>query len=856
MNTKTTSQFLHHALGLILLSVLVLGSASPARAAQRCYVKADAAGLNDGTSWGDANTNLQSALVNPNCTEVWVAAGTYRPATDGDRAKSFVLKNGVSIYGGFDGGETLLTERDPVANVTILSGELGEAGTADNSFHVVVGSGTGSTAVLDGFTITGGHADGLPGVGGGVYNVAGTPSLANLIFTGNSATDKGGAMFNDLASPALTNVTFSSNTASQGGAIYNHNSNPTLTNATFSLNSTNDLGGAVYNHNSSPTLTTGAFTSNSAVSGGAMYNYASSPNLTGVTFSGNSAIAGGGAMYNYLGSSPILKRVTFSGNSANLGGGAMYNHLNSNPNLANARFLSNTSNDLGGGMYNNNSSPVLTVATFKANAAVNKGGGIFNAGSSPSLTSVNFVANLATRGAGMWNEAGSSPSLTKVNFNKNKASDSGGGMFNAGGSPTLVNVTFSGNTAAAGGGMANSSSSSLTLRDVTFATNSAVNGGGMWNEASSSSLNGVTFRANSAISNGGAIFNNFSDLSLTNATFSGNKAAQHGGMLYVNSSSPVLKNVTARSNTAALGGGVYASLGTLIITNSILYGNTGGEISSTGTTVDVTYSIVKGGYAGTGNLNANPLLMSLANYGGLTKTMPLRLGSPAIDAGDNTTCPATDQRGVVRSKDGDGDGTATCDMGATESSRGTLTYPSVAAEDGWIIETNETSEVGGGFNATSAAIFLGDRIDDRQYRSILSFNTASLPDTASITSATLRIRRARVVGTNPFTTHGNILADVYKGAFSDDAALQKEDFQAAAGLTGAITITDTPVSGWYSGAMPTANYPFINKTGTTQFRLRFTLDDDDDLSADYLQIFSGNAAAVYQPVFVVIYYAP
>ncbi|HUE98485.1 MAG TPA: choice-of-anchor Q domain-containing protein, partial [Anaerolineales bacterium] len=371
------------------------------------FVKADASGANNGSSWEDAYTSLQDALsASVSGDQIWVAAGTYYPTAGTDQSATFALQDGVSIYGGFAGTEISLTERNPVANVTILSGDIGTpANMDDNSYHVVTGSDTNSTAVLDGFMITSGNAldDPLKPWGGGLFNETGSPTLANLVISGN--------------------------TASYGGGMYNYNSSPTITNTTFSSNSAQERAGG---------------------------------------------------MYNIQGSNSILRNVTFSGNSA------------------------------------------------------------------------------ATRGGGMTTST-SSPSLTNVTFNENTA-QRGGALHNAvAGDPILTHVTFSGNTA-------------------------TVAGGAIYNEDSNP-----------------------------------------------------------------------------IITNSILYNNSGGEIHDVDSTPVVTHSIVEGGYTGTGNFDQDPLLGSLQNNGGLTETMALGVGSPAIDAGNDANCPDTDQRGVTRPQG------IHCDIGAYEA---------------------------------------------------------------------------------------------------------------------------------------------------------------------------------------------
>ena len=175
----------------MLLTLLVSAQrVTPARATGECYVKWNAAGTNNGASWTNAYTDLQSALGASPCTEVWVAAGTYKPTTGTDRTATFQLKNGVAVYGGFAGTETARDQRNPATNVTILSGDIGNDAadaTATNSYHVVTGA-TGAT--LDGFTITAGNANGADPNDQRRRDVqhCSSPTLTNVTFSGNSAT--------------------------------------------------------------------------------------------------------------------------------------------------------------------------------------------------------------------------------------------------------------------------------------------------------------------------------------------------------------------------------------------------------------------------------------------------------------------------------------------------------------------------------------------------------------------------------------------------------------------------------------------------------------------------------------------
>lgn len=270
----------------------------------------------------------------------------------------------MKIYGGFDGTETLLTQRNWSTQTTVLSGDIGTIGeVADNSYHVVTGSGVDINTLLDGFTITGGNAIlDADSNGGGIYNINGSPTLNHLIITNNHAK-WGAGMYNEEGSPILTNITFSDNFAMiQGAGMYNVNSNPLLTNVTFVNNQAYDprpssgwSGGGMYNLDSNPVLMNVAFVENSGYEGGGMYNNGSSPILTNVSFIDNAAIGigatgGGGGMGNSWGSSPVLTNVTFSGNSAWRMGGGMFCDGVSNPVLMNVNFINNSGDVNGGGI--------------------------------------------------------------------------------------------------------------------------------------------------------------------------------------------------------------------------------------------------------------------------------------------------------------------------------------------------------------------------------------------------------------------------------------------------------------------------------------------------------------------------
>jgi predicted outer membrane repeat protein len=308
-------------------------------------------------------------------------------------------------------------------------------------------------------------------------------------------------------------------------------------------------------------------------------------------------------------------------------------------------------NENGGGMYNNSSSPTLTNVTFSSNSAYGGGGGMYNGSSSnPTLTDVTFSGNSAGGGGGMQNYNSSNPTLMNVTFSSNWA-HSGGGMQNwQSSSPQLMNVTFSGNVVfeGDGGGMFNALSSP-TLTNVTFSSNWAISfgGGGMSNDTSSPTLTNVTFSSNWAKVTGGGMENYLSNPTLTNVTFSGNSATNSGGGM----------NNSYKSSPA-------------MIHNTIFWGNAAGSgaqiyNADAGSKPFMAYDVVQGGCPSGSTctiiITADPKLGTLGNYGGFTWTIPILPGSSAIDTGYDTTCPATDQRGVTRPQG------AHCDIGAFEA---------------------------------------------------------------------------------------------------------------------------------------------------------------------------------------------
>ncbi|NLX15003.1 MAG: hypothetical protein GXY44_15320 [Phycisphaerales bacterium] len=250
--------FRKSSVGFIVM--LVLTSALSAQTVW--YVDDDASGANDGTSWTDAFVELQSALaVAASGDEIRVAQGIYKPDYNvntgmrtGNRTMSFQLINGVAIKGGYAGvGSADPDARDFTVYETVLSGDLAGNDTDDsayhggpdfvhaieNSYHVVTTSGTDITAILDGFTITGGYAygSGVNRHGAGIYNISGSPRILNCTIRANASDSNGGGMYNADGDPTLINCQFIRNDSKvgvgSGGGLFNTNSHPTIINCSF-----------------------------------------------------------------------------------------------------------------------------------------------------------------------------------------------------------------------------------------------------------------------------------------------------------------------------------------------------------------------------------------------------------------------------------------------------------------------------------------------------------------------------------------------------------------------------------------------------------------------------------------------
>ena len=335
----------------------------------RLYVAAN--GTGQGTSWADASPDLGEVLYNSGCavnvSEIWIADGTYLPTSDSmgnttpadPRNKVFFLRNGVSLYGGFAGGETTLAARPPMpsqfASNTILSGNIGIAGdSTDNSYHVLQATNLTATTRLDRLVIEQGVGAwwgiALNGQGGGLLATGSNIEVSSCTFRHNYATLGG------------------------GGAVYS-TGNTLFTGCLFEHNTANDDGGAIYTAITSNTPITSIFKK--------------------CLFIGNKAQSDGGAVHTFGGTwlmnTTRLLGCGFLHNQATTGwGGAVsveagYNRLN-NTTIQNSIFYHNSALTSKGGeaiAFRNDPTNVImggevANCSFYGNGGINNGGSVID----------------------------------------------------------------------------------------------------------------------------------------------------------------------------------------------------------------------------------------------------------------------------------------------------------------------------------------------------------------------------------------------------------------------------------------------------------------------------------------------
>lgn len=361
-------------------------------------------------------TTLQAALDAAKAGQtVWVGPGTYP-------AKGLSMK-----------GKALKLASTQGESKTTIDGQ--SQGTV---IYFTAGEQAGS--ILQGFTVKGGVAScNLPTgktpcrySGGGFFIDNASPTLQDLIVTGNTATSTeyysgGGGLYLWTASPTLTNVTISGNSAYSGGGVEMWSSSAKLKSVVLQGN----------------TVTGGSY----SIGGGGMYVTSSSPTLEDVVVRNNEAGFGGGLYLNY--STPTLKSVRVFGNTAYSQDGAGLYLEHATATLTQVEI----SNNIGTGLSARNSNPILTHVNIFKNATTKNGGGMYLYNASPSMTHVAIWSNASAGNGGGIYLAGGYPTMNQVALVGNEADYNGGGFYLYAGFPTLKNSIVAFNCSNVGGNL-------------------------------------------------------------------------------------------------------------------------------------------------------------------------------------------------------------------------------------------------------------------------------------------------------------------------------------------------------------------------------------------------------------------
>jgi len=485
-------------------------------------------------------------------------------------------------------------------------------------------------------------------------------------------TALGGAIFDPDADVTLSKSTVSGNTASDGGGLYAGNGNITLNRCTVSDNVAAFNGGGVNAQNGDLTLNHSVVRDNSARDGGGIYALGQLLTLTDSSVNGNDARGNGGGIFTIT---ATLTNSTLNGNNADSQAGGILATL--------ATMTGSTVNGnrsaIGGGIYSDEVH--LTNTSVTGNSASGDGGGIRT--DSGRLDFCNVSNNVAGgNGGGMNLSTSGFVEVADCTLRGNVAQN-GGGIDSVDNTLSIDGSVLRGNRARADGGGVRKLNGLLGMDGSTVSSNVASNGGGIFGDARLSLLRSLLSNNRARANGGGLDVKQRTDL--INVTLSGNTAISAGGGAY-NFGELNLFNVTVSRNAAGSGGGVFCdSLGTANVENTIIAQNSATGGTANGLDVNGTFTslghnligVIDGGTGfasagdrvGTADAPKDARLKPLANNGGPTLTHALKADSPAIDHGDNADAGyITDQRGTgfPRIKDGDGDGTATVDIGAFE----------------------------------------------------------------------------------------------------------------------------------------------------------------------------------------------
>ena len=304
-----------------LFFTLILVTLACSLSAARYYVAPEATGQN-GSSWDDPISIYQALEMAVPGDVIWVKQGTYYSSLENNREDRLIIPSGVAVYGGFEGIEEQLSDRDLQATPSILSGDIGVAGDPrDNAFTIVYMIDVDAQTLLDGFTIA--------------YGQAKAPSRNRM------ASTAGGALMIEAIGwascfPKISNCTFTENNARYGGAVYVKGTfstaEPQFVDCIFQNNEASFKGGAIYNDGESglanPVLVSCEFIENDADYGAGVYNNGesggeSNPLILGSSFVRNNSSFNGAAIFNNQGESgtatPVIQDCIYVENFSELG---------------------------------------------------------------------------------------------------------------------------------------------------------------------------------------------------------------------------------------------------------------------------------------------------------------------------------------------------------------------------------------------------------------------------------------------------------------------------------------------------------------------------------------------------------
>jgi len=502
------------------------------------FVNQSAVGNNDGTSWADAYTDLQSALDATTASEIWIAQGEYKPALR-DSAIQFDAVAGHMLYGGFSASETTLDQRDFTANRTILLGDIAgddvegmyEMNKTDNATHLLYVGTHGETVVVDGLEFHSGSTtlvddDALGAFwyrGAGIYSQS-PMQIANCIFTNNSGYSGSAVYIGGSTGSTITDSKFEKNYSLTQAALQISNCiQPQVKNCQFIGNTVTR--GALYTFAcSNASIEDCEFTENvshpESWGGIGFYNFSSiETSLTNCTFNNNSSL--GNAAILYCDASEFGEDFPLT------------------MTLTNCTFESNTSDAYGGNMYFWVSNYIMDGCTFTGNAAPN-GGAIYHGNTRFDIRNTEFKNNTASFGASTLNyNPFTSGTYTNCLFEKNASETSGAAaMIGFSGSADFIDCEFSENTAAFGGAIyIQNDNSVVNIANCDFSSNSSLNSGGAIASFGSTqlSIDESTFLGN-ASSVGGAITMtddtlNLGTLEVNKSKFTFNFADTQGGAI-------------------------------------------------------------------------------------------------------------------------------------------------------------------------------------------------------------------------------------------------------------------------------------------------------------------------------------